>query len=107
MSDRLQSQLRDKLLEGIRARARQAWDDLDELARVEVREALEDVAAIQLMYLGANDEERVALDAELRYARARLTNWEFVGADQIRDALRAALHEAAELLGALYRGLLK
>lgn len=104
MSAEHRTKITDKLLgslDGIK-------DDLSELWKVEVREAVEDLADLLLCKLGTTDpDELEALDRELLHARARIANWTFVGADLVRAAVRKALHELAEMAGALLKGLIK
>lgn len=102
------TRLTEKLLASVEARAKAVWGDLSELVKVEVKEAMEDLANLTLAQLQTPDEAlKKAIDMELRHARARLGNWTFVGADLVRDAVKATLKDLAETLGAFLKGILR
>lgn len=106
--DSLHADLSGQLLASVESKARAVWADLSELWKVEVKEALEDVANLTLYrFKAVDDAERLVLDMELRHARARLANWTFVGADVVRIAIKDTLKELAELFGSFLRGVIK
>jgi hypothetical protein len=92
--------MKTKLQEKLSDDAKELWDDLSELAKVEIKEALEDLAELTLLSSLGEEVER-----EVLHAKARLANWEFVGADIIREKVKLVLRELAELLGGFLKGL--
>lgn len=105
MSDEHRTKLTEKLLkttfDGIK-------EDLSELWKVEIREAVEDLADLTLLKLTLTDSfELAALERELLHAKARIANWTFVGADLVRAKIKLALHEVAEMLGQVLKGFIK
>jgi hypothetical protein len=102
MSDELRTKLSDKLKSSVKERLGQTWDQLQELWQVEVQEALEDLAQVSLLALTSDE-----VSQEVLHAKARVANWSFVGADLVREAVKEALKELLELLGAAVKGLIK
>lgn len=102
------SELRAKLTEKLTGVLDGVKDDLAELWKLEVREAMEDLAELTLQKLAISDPHELAsVERELLHAQARVANWTFVGADLVRARLKAVLHELAEGLGAVLRGFIK
>jgi hypothetical protein len=101
-ADELRTAIKDRLEAVIKEKASQVWEDLNELWKVEVREALEDLGQLTVRLLRNED-----VAEEVLHAEARVLNWTFVGADLVRDALRQGLEQLVELFGALVRGFLK
>ena len=91
----------DKLLESLDG----VKDDLSSIWKLEIREAVEDLADLLLEKLGNQDPQvQASLDREILHARARIANWSFVGADLVRASIKKALHELAELAGSVLKG---
>jgi hypothetical protein len=106
--DHMRALLRDRLEDTLKGKLKALKVDLTELAKVELREALEDLANLTLYQFRLNDEaEKLVVDMEIKHARARIANWTFVGADMVREALKQTLHEVAEVVGSLLKGFIK
>lgn len=108
MSDKLRSDFAATLKDSVVKRAKDVWEELSELVKTEVAEALEDLAALTLAQFEARDEAmNMVLSREILHAKARIANWRFVGADIVREAVKQALKDAAELLGSFLKGLIR
>lgn len=107
MNDESRSKLTDKLMNSVEGHAKMVWGDLSALVKTEVREAVEDLANLTLLHLQVTDPQlQRAIQMEMTHAKARLANWTFVGADQVRDGVKAALKDLAGLLGAFLKALI-
>ena len=101
----MSAELRTALTEKLHAALDGVKDDLSELWKVEVKEALEDLAEQTLVKLTSQDpHEQASADRELLHCKARVANWTFVGADLVRARVKVVLHELAEGLGAVLKG---
>lgn len=106
--DHMRALLRDRLEDTLKGKLKALKVDLTELAKVELREALEDLANLTLYQLRLNDDaEKLVIEMEIKHTRARIANWTFVGADLVREALKQTLKEVAEVVGALLKGFIK
>lgn len=108
MSDEIRTKFAKKLQDEVARRAKGVWADLSEHVKGEVLEALEDIAELTLLTLRDQDEaEQLVTSRELLHAKARLANWKFVGSDVVRQAIKDALKDAAELVGAFLKGIIR
>jgi len=81
------------------------WEGLEDLWKVEVQEAMEDLG--NLLILQVSEPENPIVGSELAHAKARVANWTFVGADKVRDEMKMVLKEVLSLVGALVKGFIK
>lgn len=106
--DRMRTLLRDRLEVEVKQRLNDLKVELSELAKVELREALEDLANLTLYQFRNNDDaEKLVIDMEIKHCKARIANWTFVGADLVREAVKRTLHDLAEVAGSLLKGIIK
>jgi hypothetical protein len=96
--------LGERLTELAKNRLGETWNELEEFYKMEMKEALADLG--NLLILQMVDPENPIVESEMRFAKARVANWTFVGADKVQEAVKSAMKEAFELLGSLVKGFL-
>jgi hypothetical protein len=86
--------LASQLGKTMRDHAKRAWDDVPDAYKDEVEQVLKDSAELTIRSLGGED-----VTGELLHVKAQMLSWGFVGASQVRTAIKAALEEAAVFAG--------
>ena len=83
-----------QLIAKVQSLAGNAWGELDAVAKDQISAALHEQSQLLLLKMGGD----LTADAEIAHVRAAILNWEFVAADQIREAINGALLELGDFV---------
>lgn len=86
--------LGEQLLQSVKGSLKEAWGEIPDDYKDEVKDVLIDAAKLTMRSLGGDN-----VDRELAHTKAAVASWGFVGASRVRTAIKDALAEAAVFAG--------